>query len=62
MLIKKSAMLLIALATSSVSILVFSSDKIIPSSLPVKCCQQLVENELFSPWGIMSQSMLRTKA
>jgi hypothetical protein len=60
--IKKSAMLFIVLAVSSVSLLVFPSNTIIAKATPVKCCKQLTEAELFSPWSIMSQSMLRSKA
>ena len=63
--IKKSALLLLALAISSVSLLVFSSDTPTPTAkgVPkVKCCQQLNKNEVISPWNILSQSMLRSKA
>ena len=62
MLLKKSAMLLIALAVSSVSLLVYSANKIIPSDKKINCCKQLNQKELFVPWNIMSQSMLITKA
>ncbi|MBC7422638.1 MAG: hypothetical protein H7334_04190 [Ferruginibacter sp.] len=63
--IKKSALLLLALAISSVSLLVFSSDTPITTAkgVPkVKCCQQLNKSDVISPWSILSQSMLRTKA
>lgn len=63
--IKKSALLLLALAISSVSLLVFSSDTPTPNAKEVpkvKCCQQLNKSDVISPWSILSQSMLRSKA
>ena len=47
--IKKSAILLIILAMGSVSLLVFSAEKITPSAKPRNCCQKQNETELFSP-------------
>lgn len=60
--IKKSAVLFITLTMSSVSLLVFSEKKINTPAKPVNACQQPKQTELFSPWSIMSQCMLRTSA
>jgi hypothetical protein len=60
--IKRSAVLFITLTMSSVGLLVFSSKKLPPPVKPVNPCEQLKQTELFSPWGMMSQSMLRTSA
>jgi hypothetical protein len=62
MLLKKSALLLLALAASSVSLLVYSANKVIPADKKINCCKQLNQMELFVPWNIISQSMLITKA
>ncbi|MEO6356623.1 MAG: hypothetical protein ABIU77_11935 [Ferruginibacter sp.] len=60
--LKKSALLLIALAISSVSVLVFSANKIIPAAKKINCCNQVNQNELFVPWNMVSHSMLLSKA
>ena len=60
--IKKSAVLFVTLTMSSVSLLVFSVKKITPAAKSSNCCQQLKESEPFSPWIIMSQSILHTSA
>jgi hypothetical protein len=60
--LKKSAMLLLALAISSVSVLVFSANKIIPSGKRINCCKQVNQKELFVPWNIISHSLLLSKA
>lgn len=49
MTIKKSILFFIALAVSSVSLLVFPSTKIVPAATPEKYCKQLKETEVFSP-------------
>jgi len=58
--IKRSALFFIALAVSSVSLLVFPSGKIIPAAKQAKPSNHLTEKEFFLPWSILSQSMLRT--
>lgn len=60
--IKKSAVLFVTLTMSSVSLLVFSAKKITPAAKTPNCCKQLKQSEPFSPWIIMSQSILRTSA
>ena len=75
--IKKSALLLIVLSLSSVSLLVFSSDStpaaepaqsVLPTTcvpakgIPTKCCIQLNEPKTFSPWDLMTHIMLRSAA
>ena len=60
--IKKSAVLFVTLTMSSVSLLVFSVKKITPAANSSNCCKQLKQSEPFSPWIIMSQSILRTSA
>jgi len=58
--IKRSALFFIALAVSSVSLLVLPSNKIIPVAKQAKPSNHLTEQELFFPWSMLSQSMLRT--
>ena len=60
--VKKSAVLFVTLTMSSVSLLVFSVKKITPAVKSSNCCKQLKQSEPFSPWIIMSQSILRTSA
>lgn len=63
--IKRSAILPLALALGSGTLLVFNfSGNIAPSKQlpPVKCCQYSKEREPFTAWDIFSQSMFRTKA
>ncbi len=69
--IKKSAILLIVLSLSSVSLLVFSSS-VTPSLpampdtpvefTPAKCCTKMIETKSDSPWDMISQIMLRSAA
>ncbi len=60
--IKKSAVLFVTLTMSSVSLLVFSAKKITSAAKTPNCCKQLKQSVPFSPWIIMSQSILRTSA
>ncbi|MEP7143141.1 MAG: hypothetical protein ABI707_09740 [Ferruginibacter sp.] len=69
--LKKSALLLILLSASSVSLLVFSAalapqEPVVPvipvQGTPVKCCSQINEPKTFSPWDMISQIMLRSAA
>ncbi|MEO6733417.1 MAG: hypothetical protein ABIN01_19500 [Ferruginibacter sp.] len=69
--LKKSALLLIILSVSSISLLVFASAITPPVTdvpvLPVKCvrtnsCNQMNENKLFQRWDMFSQIVLRSAA
>jgi len=60
--LKKSAMLLIALAISSISVLVYSANKIMPAGKKINCCKQVNQKELFVPWNMVAHSMLLSKA
>ncbi len=55
-------MLLITLAIGSMTVLVFSTNKIVPTEKKINCCKQVNQKELFVPWNIISQSLLFTKA
>lgn len=70
--IKKSAVLLIILSLSSVSLLLFSASiapslEVIPAMpvnyTPTKCCSKVIDNNKDeSPWDMISQIMLRSVA
>ena len=69
--IKTSAKILIALSVSSVSLFVYSSTvnnydsaiKIVPHKLHhAKSFKPLNEHQLFVPWNIISQILLRSAA
>lgn len=71
MLIKRSALLLILLSVSSVSLLVFSAASAPPVTVvpeipvkcpPAKCCSQINEPKIFSTWDMISQMVWRPAA
>jgi len=69
--IKKSGFILLLLALSSVSLLVYSSGIVAPQPVPEKlpvncphihCCDQVQELPVISSWDMMTQIMLRSAA